>query len=392
MKLGQQINKNCNIYFPRSLYSLFLILSKKNSKDDNFVIINNFNKQKIPKNIILLLKKKKFKIILVNKNYSYSSVFNKEKNLKQNFYFIRYIKNLNNISNKILKTKYNELSEIKFENYYKINIYYSSDIYYFSNLYKNFNNINFYFLEHGTGNFLSYVYENYVYKNSYKFFIKRFIYLFFFKMKKISIPDKIFYFGISGNVFNLKKLNNDYDINFLNLDYKEGFNELYNFYLKKLSNIKKKKLEYLYLQLPHAYDFIAYTKFIGVILKKISKKKNSIVLVKLKSTHSSKNNIYNRYLLKILKKSNIEICLLGEKFKYIPAEVIIKFFNVKEIYSATSTILFSSSYFYNKHIKINAFFSNSVRKKYGHFIELKPFSNELIKNKYKRKDFIMEYF
>ena len=237
MKLGQQINKNCNIYFPRSLYSLFLILSKKNSKDDNFVIINNFNKQKIHKNIILLLKKKKFKIILVNKNYSYSSVFNKEKNLKQNFYFIRYIKNLNNISNKILKTKYNELSEIKFENYYKINIYYSSDIYYFSNLYKNFNNINFYFLEHGTGNFLSYVYENYVYKNSYKFFIKRFIYLFFFKMKKISIPDKIFYFGISGNVFNLKKLNNDYDINFLNLDYKEGFNELYNFYLKKLSNI-----------------------------------------------------------------------------------------------------------------------------------------------------------
>ena len=272
MKLVHRTNKNCNIYFPRSLFSLFLILSKKNFKDDNFVIINNFNKQKIPKNIILLLKKKNFKIIIVNKNYSYSSVFSK-KILNKNFNFFKYFKNLNNISNKILKTKYNELREIKFENYYNINIYYSSNIYYFSNLYQNFNNINFYFLEHGTGNFLSYVHENYVYKNSYKFFIKRFIYLFFFKMKKISTPDKIFYFGISGNVFNLKKLNNDYDINFLNLDYKEGFNELYNFYLKKLSNIKKKKLEYLYLQLPHAYDFKAYKKFVNIILKKISKKK-----------------------------------------------------------------------------------------------------------------------
>ena len=63
---------NCNIYIPRTVYSLYMILSKSKSvKEDNFIIINNFNLEKIPSDLIDLLKKK-FSIIFVNKNYLFT--------------------------------------------------------------------------------------------------------------------------------------------------------------------------------------------------------------------------------------------------------------------------------------------------------------------------------
>ena len=77
----------------------------------------------------------------------------------------------------------------------------------------------------------------------------------------------------------------------------------------------------------------------------------------------------------------------------IPAEIIIEYFKVKEIYSAYSTILFSPFYFSNRQIKINAFFSSLIKKKYRTHIELMPFINNFIKNKFinKKVNYINNY-
>ena len=196
-----------------------------------------------------------------------------------------------------------------------------------------------------------------------------------------------YYYGPCGHIFNVKKLtNNNYIIKFFNLDYRKGFNQLFNFYKKKLSKIKKKRSEYMYLQLPHAYDFNTYKKFLKKVSKKVENHKDFIFLIKLKATHSNRRNKYSIYLKKFFKKEKINFFFLNEEYKTIPAEVIFKFFKVKEIYSGYSTILFSSFYFSNRKMKINAFFSNLVKKKYRNHIELMPFINKFIKKKYINKN------
>ncbi len=373
--------KKCNLFFPRTIYSLFLILSKKKTfKEDNFLIINDYYSSKIPKNLIKILKNKGFKIIFINKNYSYKRNHISKESKILNFFKINHLYNLNEISNLILKTNYIELNKINLKNYQKIDIYYSSNIFYFSNFCKKFENVNLYFLEHGSGNFLSFVYEDHKYNYDYKYKIKRLITLIFFKMKGIYIPNISFYYGLCFKIFNIKSLiNNNYSIKNLNLNYKKGFYQLLNFYKKELIKIKKKEGNYIYLQLPHAYNFRAYKEFLEKISKKRSYNKNSIFLIKLKSTHSSQGNVYINYLKKLFKKEKINYYFLSEKFKMIPAEIIIDHFKVKEIYSAYSTILFSSWYFCNRKIKINIFFSSLIKKKYKNFIELMPFTNQFIK-------------
>ncbi len=387
MKRINLIKKNCNIYIPRTVYSLFLILSKnKPNKDDNFIIINNYNLEKIPNDLIVLLKKNKFSIIFVNKNYSYKIAQNSSNSIIK-YFGINHFINLKNMSNQILQTNYLELSKINFNSYNNINIYYSSNIFYFCNLYKKFNNINLYFLEHGTGNFLSLIYEDYKYNYDYKYRIKILATSIFFKIKGISIPPKSYYYGPCGQIFDTQNLlNNNYIIKFFNLNYRKGFNQIFNFYKQKLNEVKKKKYEYIYLQLPHAYDFNTYKKFLNEIAKKVRNKKNFIFLIKPKATHTYKKNKYSNYLKSFFKKNKINFYFLNEKFKTIPAEVILKFFKVKEIYSGYSTILFSSFYFSNRKIKINAFISNLVKKKYKNHIELMPFVSEFIKKKYVNKN------
>ena len=377
----------CNLYIPRTIYSLFLILSKKKiNNEENFVVINNYNFEKIPKNLIFFLKKRGFKIIYIYKNYSYKNNDVKKKNKNKFFFGINYLLNLNEISNSILNTNYSELSKINFDNYQKINIYYSSNIFYFSNFCKKFKNVNLYFLEHGSGNFLSFVYEDYKYNYDYKYRLKMFVTSLIFKIKGIYIPSKSFYFGTCFKLFNVKSLsNNNYTIEPSNIDFRKGFNEIFNFYKKELTKIKEKKGEFIYLQLPHAYELRAYKEFLKIVSIKAKYNRNYIFIIKLKSTHSNKKNKYNIYLKKFFKKEKINYYFLSEKFKMIPAEIILEFFKVKEIYSAYSTILFSPFYFCNRQIKINAFFSSLIKKKYRNHIELMPFINQFIKKRYINK-------
>lgn len=386
MKHTNQIKKNCNVYFPRSNYSLFIILSNESKSDDNFVIINNFNLEKIPNEIITLLKKKNFKIIFIKKDYSMRTSNVSKNNIVKKFLVISFLINLKNISSQILKIDYAELSEINFNYYNKINIYYSSNMFYFCNLYKKFNNINLYFLEHGSGNFLTMLYENYKYIYDYKYFFKKIFTMIFFKIRGISLPSNSYYYGISGHIFNTQKLiNNNHVIKFINSNYKKGFDQVFNFYKSKLREIKKKNCEYVYLQLPHVYHFHTFQKFLEIVVKKVRNKKNFIFLIKLKAKHTNKQNIYSKYVKRYLKKEKINYCFLNEKFRIVPAEVVIKFFKVKEIYSAYSTTLFSSYYFCNRKIKINAFFSSLVKKKFQNFLELSPLINKFVQKKYINK-------
>ena len=62
MKSIIDLKKTCNIFIPRNIYSLFLVLSKKKlNKGDNFILVNRHKAYAYPtpKDIIIFLKKKK---------------------------------------------------------------------------------------------------------------------------------------------------------------------------------------------------------------------------------------------------------------------------------------------------------------------------------------------
>ena len=69
----------------------------------------------------------------------------------------------------------------------------------------------------------------------------------------------------------------------------------------------------------------------------------------------------------------------------IPLEIVIKYFNVTEIYTTYSNIMYTSHYFCNKKIKINAYLSSLVKKKYTNFAEFSNFSNNFLKENNKNK-------
>ena len=240
------LKKTCNIFIPRNTYSLFLILSKKKlNKNDDYILINThkFYSNKIPKDIINFLKKKNYKIISTNKSY----ITNKNKNFSNNFiskfFKINFFKNVNHVSNEISKIKYEEFKNINFLNYKSINIYYGSNNFYFNKLCNRFKNTKLHFLEHGAGNFLSFIQDSSINKNYDKKLIINFLKSIYFKIKKINVTNSIFYYGACGVIFGIKKL--EYEnrkIIFPRQNYKIGFEILYNFYKKKLKKIKKKKI------------------------------------------------------------------------------------------------------------------------------------------------------
>ena len=72
--------------------------------------------------------------------------------------------------------------------------------------------------------------------------------------------------------------------------------------------------------------------------------------------------------------------------KNIPAEVIIKFYDVREIYSSYTTLNYSIYYFWKKQIKTYVYVSNLVKKKFGNFREFSNFSNNYLVNKKNNKN------
>ena len=382
MKSIIDLKKTCNIFIPRNIYSLFLVLSKKKlNKGDNFILVNRHKAYAYPtpKDIIIFLKKKKFKIIYINKSYK----FNKNNDLTNTFinkiFKINFFRNLKKVSDEILKNKYEEFKNINFDNYESVNIYYGSNILYYSNLCKKFKNVNLFFLEHGVGNFLAMIQEYYAYKNNYKKFIINIITFIIFKIKDVHIPNSSFYYGICGYIFDVKKLKYDNQkIIFLKSNFKKGFQQLFSFFKKDLKKIKKiKKNNYIFLNIPYHYELKMYKKYLDYICEKVKFKKNIIILIKIHFGINEKK--YLDLLLNTLRLKKIKYYLFSKKVTKIPAEIIIKYFNVSEIYSGFSTILFSSYYLFNSKKKFNIIFSDSINKKYINHLELNQFSKELIK-------------
>ena len=384
MKFLNNKKKNCNIFIPRTIYSIILILSQKNlNQYDNYILYNrNF---RLPKELIPFLEKKKFKII-----YAPEMHIIKSKNiLHNNFVYkilkINFFKILINLSNELLKIDYKEILNIDLKIYNEINIYYSSNKFYFSKLINKFKNINLIFLEHGLGNFLSFVTENKLASNSLKFKIENLISFLFFKLRGIHLPGVCYYYGICGREFNLEKIElYNHKMIFLDGNFKKGFNQIYNFYLRKLQKIKKNRnKKYIFCDVPEHLNTKAYNKYINLIVNKIKYKKNIIVLIKL---HPALNKKFKEFLLLKKKLKEVKIDYFIFDNKNIPAEVIIKFYDVREIYSSYTTLNYSIYYFWKKQIKTYAYVSNLVKKKFGNFREFSNFSNNYLVNKKNNKN------
>jgi len=388
MKSIIDLKKTCNIFIPRNIFSLFLVLSKKKlNKGDNFILVNRHKAYgyPIPKDIIIFLKKKKFKIIYINKSYK----FDKKKNLTNNFinkiFRINFFRNLIKISDEILKNKYyEEFKNINFDKYESVNIYYGSNILYYSNLCKKFKNVRLFFLEHGGGNFLGMIQEHYSCKKNLKKFINNIITYIIFKIKDVYIPNSSFYYGICGYIFDIKELKYDNQkITFLKSNFKKGFHQLFSFFQKDLEEIKKiKNNNYIFLNIPYHYELKMYKKYLNYVCEKVKSKKNVILLIKMHFGINEKK--YLGLLLNTLRLKKINYYLISKKATIIPLEIIIKYFNVNEIYSGYSTILFSSYYLFNSKKKFNILFSDSINKKYINHLELNQFSKELIKKNIKK--------
>ena len=396
MNSKNYFKKKCNIFIPRNIYSLFLILSKQKSYlEDDYILINENDKyaNKIPIEIINFLRIKKFKIVYVNKNYSRKKIKIYQSSFINHLLKINFLISLNHASNEIVKIKYEEFNSINFYNYKFINIYYGSNPFYYSNFVKKYKNVNLFFLEHGMGNFLSFIEEKYIYYSSFKNKIANFIKTLFFKIKGISLPKSSYYYGIYGKVFKLNKLEyNNHKTILLNLDYKKGFNLLFNFYKKDLQKIKKnKKNNYIYLNIPIIYDIKVYKKFLSLVINSLKSKKNYVILLKL-HPRESKEKLYTLYLKKYLRKQNIKFFLLDDIYNDIPVEIILKFFRVKEIYSSYSSILFSIFYFCSKKTKLNAFFSYKIKKKWKERAEHTPNTLNFVKENYHNNNLNIVFF
>ena len=294
------------------------------------------------------------------------------------FHKLNFFSNLINHSNDILNISYNALDELDLNKYHKINLYQTSDRLYYGNLFKKNKNINVIFLEHGLGNILSLI-EKKKKIESLKNKIIELIKYYFFKFRKINQINLSYYYGIYGKEFDLKEIEYvKHKIVFLNNDYTKGFKKIYRFYLKKLKKIRlNKKKKYIYINIPQHLSYDTYKKFIYLIFEKLKLKKNYILLVKIHPIDNSKKELifFKNFF------SNLKINFFLFKERNIPLEIIIKYFNVTEIYTTYSNIMYSSHYFCNKKIKIDAYLSSLVKKEYTNFTEFSDLSNNFLKKK-----------
>ena len=224
--------------------------------------------------------------------------------------------------------------------------------------------------------------------DSLKYKIIELIKHYFFKFRKINEITLSYYYGICGKKFNLKEIKYlKHKIIFLKDNYKKGFIEIYKFYLKKLKKIRlNKKKKYIYINLPQHLSFEIYKRFINLTFEKLKLKKNFILLVKIHPNDDSNNDDSNKELI-FFKNffTDLKISFFIFNERSIPLEVIIKYFNVTEIFTAYSSIIYSSHYFCNKKIKINVFLTSLVKKKYKNFAEFSNFSNNFLKENNKNK-------
>lgn len=328
-----------NLFYPRSIISLFIMISfiktKKINKKKNFLILEKiYFADFVKKNLNINFLNKYFQIIKI-----ISTPETKHKIFRFNYLKLYFFNNYT--INKIMKLKLiKNLLKIKYKNFYGSGSF-LDEVFYKNNKYAKF-----YFVEHGVGNI--YNFTNY---NILKLVINKFIrnlldfifsnttiryygYLGILNKnfsKNIYINQTKIKKNISPNLFKFKKILDEYYIN------------------NTKTHFLKKKIKKNYILFN--WNFIIRPN--SNVIKQIIKNQkidinNDILLIKChnKSMYNNKKNYFN--LIKFLKENKIKFYEINHKFSFIPLEYLIYHFNIKKIISLMSSTPFFSSIIFPK--------------------------------------------
>ena len=381
MKVFNQINDQqnfMNIFYPRSIISLLIMLSfiksKKNDKNKNILILEKvyFDKFiKISLNQDLLYNY--FKIVKIistpettHKIFSYNY-------LKLYFYnnqIVNKIEKLNSIKN---------LLKIECKNFYGAGSY-LDEIFFRKNV-----NAKFYFVEHGVGNIYQFSTNN-IFKARIHKLLKN-ILNFIFSNKSFKYYG---YLGILNKKFtksiyiNHKKVEKNLTINLLK--FKEVLNEFLLIYKKNKKLKKKNKKNYILFN----WNYLIKPKS-DIIAQMIKKHKinfrKDIFIIKAHNKDMYNNDKNYNLLIKILNENKIKFNSIDNKFSFMPLEYMIYHFNIKKIISLMSSTPFYLSIIFPK-IKIIFYYSlnKEFNKKYF-FPEHTNLALRTYKNKFKNISF-----
>jgi hypothetical protein len=369
-----------NIFYPRSLISLIIIISfikkKRINKKKNILILekiyfSNFINSLSKKNILHTY----FETIkLISTPETDHKIF---LNNYLKFYFI--------VNNKIKELTKNsdikEILKIKFNNFYGAGTY-LDEVFYKIN-----KDAKFYFVEHGIGNILNFSYLNII-KLKINYFIKFFLNIIFFNTRikyygYIGILNKYFENNLYINECKVKE-----NIKVTSANIKKIFKIFINFYIKtNFLKINDKK-EYILFN----WNFLIKPEekfIIKIINKQKINYKNNILVIKLHNKTMYSNHINYKLLINILHKNKINFLVIDKKISFLPLEFFIYYLRIKKVISLMSSTAFYASIIYPK-TKISLYLSlnKNFKKKYFSF-EHSLKAIEIYKKKFKMIDYYL---
>jgi hypothetical protein len=345
-----------NIFYPRSLISLIIIISyikeKKLDKTKN----------------ILILEKKNFSLFInslpqINflSDYFKSIKYISTEEIVHKIFSYNYFKFYFYVNNRIKKTINNpyirKILKIKF------NKYYGSGTYLDDAFYKKNKKAKFYFVEHGIGNIVHF-YNLKVLKLKINYLIKFFLNLFFKNTRTkyngyIGILNKHFKNNIYINEHKIKKNIKVNSINVIKIF--SIFSKIYSKFLFLKKNTKKNYILF-------NWNFLIKPNK-NIIIKiindhKINLKKN-VLLIKLH--YKTSYNNYNNYnlLTRTLRLNKVNFKIINKRISFLPLEFFIYHFKIKNVISLMSSTIFYTSIIFPK-INKSLYFSlnNNLNKKY----------------------------
>jgi hypothetical protein len=342
-----------NIFYPRSLISLIIIISfikkKRINKKKNILILE----KAYFSNFINSLRKKNFlrtyfkSIKLVSTPETIHKIF---LNNYLKFYF--YVNSKINEINKDSDIK--KILKIKFDNFYGAGTY-LDEVFYKIN-----KDSNFYFVEHGIGNILSFSYLNII-KLKINYFIKSFLNFIFFNTRikyygYIGILNKYFENNLYINEYKIKK-----NIKVTSANIKKILKIFINFYIK--TNFFKINYKKEYILFNWNFLIKPDEKFvIRIINEHKINYKNNILVIKLHNKTMYSNQVNYKLLIKILLKNKINFLVIDKKISFLPLEFFIYYLRIKKIISLMSSTAFYASIIFPK-TKISLYLS--LNKKFG---------------------------
>lgn len=322
-----------NLFYPRSIISLFIMISfiktKKINRKKNYLILENIYFNEFIKNALNTnFLKKYFHTIRI-----ISIPETKHKIFKLN-YFKFYFYNKNTI-NEIMKFKsIKNLLKLDYKNFFGAGSFLDEVFY------KNKKSARFYFVEHGIGNIYNFT-NNKIIKLFIQRHVRNFLDIFFSETT-------IIYYGYLGilnknfskNIYiNQRKTKKNITPNLL--EFKKVLKEYYFFNKKKFFK-KHNGKKYILLN----WNFLIKPN--SNILKQIVKNhkidtKRDIIFIKTHNKNMYNNEKNYRNLIKILNENKIKFFEINQNFSFMPLEYLIYHFNVKEIISLMSSTPFFSS-------------------------------------------------